>query len=82
MRQSSLAAVLVCCLTAIALPTWGGVAAAPVPPADTLNAREREAAVNRAAHGRSKAQRQRDAESEGRRNALLDGARRGDSEAP
>ena len=45
MRQSSLAAVLVCCLTAIALPTWGGVAATPVPPADTLNAREREAAV-------------------------------------
>ena len=45
-------------------------------------AKEREAAANRAAHGRSKAHRQRDAESEGRRNALLDGARREDSETP
>lgn len=39
-------------------------------------ARERAAAANRAAHGRTKAERARDAEEARRRDALLDGARR------
>jgi len=36
---------------------------------------ERRAAANRAAHGRTKPERARDAEEEARRRALLDGAR-------
>ena len=39
-------------------------------------AREREAAVNRAAHGRTKAERERDAAAEALRRRLLDGAKR------
>jgi hypothetical protein len=41
-------------------------------------AREDEAALNRAKHGRTKPQRQADAAEEARRRALLDGAKRED----
>jgi hypothetical protein len=39
---------------------------------------ERQAAANRARHGRTRAEKARDREEEARRNALLDGARRED----
>lgn len=39
-------------------------------------AAERQAAVNRASHGRGKAEKERDRAEEARRQALLDGARR------
>lgn len=41
-------------------------------------AREEQAARNRAAHGRSKAERERDAAAEALRRKLLDGAKRED----